>query len=139
MTGRIVVVAMILLSGAGVIATASRPEQVPPRQPLANFPMELGNWRGSKEADFTADVLDVLGVDEYINRLYRPKSGYAGLYIGYSRSQRQGDTIHSPLNCLPGAGWEPLSKTYLPIEVRADKDGSGVQTVVVNQYIIQKG
>ena len=26
------------------------------------------------------------------------------LYVGYYASQGQGDTIHSPQNCLPGAG-----------------------------------
>ena len=38
--------------------------------------------------------------------------------MGYYGSQRQGDTIHSPLNCLPGAGWEPVSEGRLQIVER---------------------
>ena len=30
------------------------------------------------------------------------------VYVGYYRSQSQGAAIHSPLNCLPGAGWTPI-------------------------------
>ena len=33
--------------------------------------------------------------------------------------------MHSPLNCLPGAGWQPLEKSYLPIQV-ADASGRPV-------------
>ena len=29
------------------------------------------------------------------------------LFAGYYGTQRHGDTIHSPLNCLPGSGWQP--------------------------------
>jgi len=44
-----------------------------------------------------------------------PNRTGVNLYIGYWESQRQGDTIHSPLNCLPGAGWEPLSQTIISV------------------------
>ena len=50
-------------------------------------------------------------------------------------SQRQGDTIHSPLNCLPGAGWEPLSEGRTTI---ANAGGPGVD-IEVNRYVVQKG
>ena len=53
----------------------------------------------------------MLGVDDYLSRAYyRADGAVVGLYMGYYGSQRQGDTIHSPLNCLPGAGWEPVSR-----------------------------
>ena len=54
------------------------------------------------------------------------------LYAGYYNSQRQGDTIHSPQNCLPGAGWRPISAATIALPVR-----SGPASV--NQYVIQKG
>jgi EpsI family protein len=54
------------------------------------------------------------------------------LYIGYYGSQRQGDTIHSPQNCLPGAGWQPVEGGRVPLDV----DG---RRVTVNRYVIQKG
>jgi EpsI family protein len=62
------------------------------------------------------------------------KSGASpiGLYVGYYASQRQGDTIHSPQNCLPGAGWHPVSSAIREIH-------TGGRTVRVNEYIIEKG
>ena len=81
-------------------------------------------------------MLKVLGVDDYLSRVYyRSDRAAVGLYMGYYASQRQGDTIHSPLNCLPGAGWEPLSQGRLTI---ANVDGRG-NDITVNRYVVQKG
>ena len=35
------------------------------------------------------------------------------LYIGYWATQRKGAQIHSPRNCLPGGGWEPIEASRL--------------------------
>ena len=47
-------------------------------------------------------------------------------------SQRQGDTIHSPQNCLPGAGWQPVRSDRMDIAVPGGP-------VTVNRFVIQKG
>src|SRR5208283_5017648 len=61
-----------------------------------------------------------------------PTEGELGLYIGYFRTQRTGATIHSPKNCIPGAGWQPMvSQIY---ELTLD-DG---RKVPVNLYVIRK-
>jgi EpsI family protein len=135
---RISILSLCLLLGAAVIAKASRTEQVPPREPLANFPLEFGSWRGQNTEPFSPEILAVLGADDYLSRVYQAsRASHVGLYIGYYESQRQGDTIHSPLNCLPGAGWQPLSKSYIPISVvGADNRES---TITVNRYVIEKG
>jgi EpsI family protein len=116
---RIVIVSVCLLLGAAYIASSSRTEDVPPRTSLLAFPFEIGPWKGQTLPDFEPEVLAVLGVDEYLNRAYSAdQGGDVGLYMGYYGSQRQGDTIHSPLNCLPGTGWQPLSHNYLTIPLR---------------------
>ena len=137
MIARIIILSGVLVSGAGYVATASKTEQVPPRTPLARFPAEIGAWRGQDTEPFTPDIVDVLGVDEYVSRVYQSDRHYAGLYIGYYESQRQGDTIHSPLNCLPGSGWQPLSKSYLTIPVKTAQEGE--RDITVNRYVVQKG
>lgn len=137
MIARIVILTTALLCGAGYARTASRMEQVPPRTPLGQLPLEIGAWRGQDSKPFAPDILAVLGVDEYVNRVYESERSYASLYIGYYGSQRQGDTIHSPLNCLPGSGWEPLSKSYLAIPVTIDEQTE--RQVIVNRYVVQKG
>lgn len=137
MTARIIILSGVLVLGAGYVGTASKTEHVPLRSPLAQFPVDIGAWRGQDTEPFTPDILDVLGVDEYVSRVYQSDRNSAGLYIGYYESQRQGDTIHSPLNCLPGSGWEPVSKSYLAIPVKTDT--AGERDIIVNRYVVQKG
>ena len=45
---------------------------------------------------------------------------------------RTGDTIHSPKNCLPGAGWDPIHSGYAQVSVL------GGRQIVVNEYVIQQ-
>jgi len=83
---------------------------------------------------FDKEILDVLAVDDYINRIYETKSEPPVLlYIGYYRSQRTGQAIHSPKNCLPGSGWEPIQSGYTELH---SPDG---KVVPVNAYLIEKG
>jgi EpsI family protein len=73
-------------------------------------------------------------VDEYLDRVYsRAGSQPIALYVGYYESQRTGDTMHSPKNCLPGGGWEPLRtrRVTVPVSERAQ--------VPVNEYLVAKG
>lgn len=39
------------------------------------------------------------------------------LFVAYYASQRSGHTIHSPLNCLPGTGWEWVERKQRRIDV----------------------
>ncbi len=73
-------------------------------------------------------------MDDYINRLYVSSDGSRlEMYVGYYTNQRSGDLIHSPRNCLPGAGWEPVRTGRLPIQIA---DG---RSIVVNSFLVQKG
>ena len=109
---------------------------MPARESLKQFPMAVDEWRGLDEPDFAPDILAVLGVDEYVNRSYQSSAGTVGLYVGFYESQRQGDTMHSPMNCLPGAGWEPVSSEHLDIPVISQ---GAPRTISVNYYLIEKG
>jgi EpsI family protein len=55
------------------------------------------------------------------------------LFIAYFRSQRTGDTIHSPKNCLPGAGWAPIDNSRITLSLRRHAP------FPANRYIIAKG
>ena len=137
MIRRIIILSVCFLIGAGVIARASRMEAVPPRETLAAFPLQIGTWQGRDTERLDARTLQVLGSDDYLSRYYQNAQGPAGVFIAYYETQRQGDSMHSPLNCLPGAGWQPIAKSYLPIQVT---DASGRPSeITVNRYIIEKG
>ena len=125
---------VVLLIATGVYGSrAGSAEAVVPREPLAALPFQLGDWQGYDAAPFAGDLLAELGVDDYLNRQYGQQgSGPVGVYVGYYASQRQGDTIHSPQNCLPGAGWRPVESGVANIPV-------GDRSIRVNQYVIQRG
>src|SRR3954453_20591179 len=126
-------IVLLMLAGAGLYsARASSVEAIVPRVPLASLPLALGDWHGREAAPLADDVLAQLGVDDYVNRQYaRAGAAPVGIYVGYYASQRQGDTIHSPQNCLPGAGW-------LPVETAVTHVRAGDRSVPVNQFVIQK-
>ena len=132
MIARALVAAAIIVA-AGIYASgASAPERLPSRETLATTPVSLQAWQGLDVA-LDDDVLAQLGVDDYINRRYvAADAPPVALYVGYYASQRQGDTIHSPQNCLPGAGWRPVSAERTTVDF-------GGRTVPVNRFIIQKG
>ena len=133
MARRAAVVIGLLLVARFFSAHLSSAEAVVPREALAALPMTIGEWQGHEAPPLGDDVLAVLGVDDYINREYVTASAVpVGVYIGYYASQRQGDTIHSPQNCLPGAGWQPVEGSVATVE-------AGGRTVQVNQFVIQKG
>ena len=137
MLGRASVLFVCFIAATGVIARASHIEPVPIRTSFDSFPMQIGDWHGAALPPITPSIMAVLRVDDYVNRFYTAPARFgAGLYIGYYRSQRQGDSIHSPLNCMPGAGWEPVSQRPLSISV----PNAGTETgISVNRYVIQKG
>jgi EpsI family protein len=145
MTVRAIGVFLVLVLGSIVIGRASKSEALPPRESLATFPMDLGEWSGQSADRFDQRVLTKLGVDEYVNRTYTGRGNASvGLYLGYYDSQREGDTMHSPLNCLPGSGWQPTKQERVAITVATRIDGatgqaSSPRDIVVNRFLIQKG
>jgi EpsI family protein len=125
-------VALLLAATAGM-GFLSHGEATPPARPLSEFPKQIESYRDAADIPFDQDTLKVLGVTDYVNRVYfSPVNGEVGLYVGYFRTQRTGASIHSPKNCLPGAGWQPtVSQIY---ELQLD-DG---RKVPVNLYVIRK-
>ena len=141
MTVRLFVLSATFVAATALIARATVSEPVPVRQSFASFPTMISGWQGHAGEPFDPKILAVLGVDEYVN-LYFTKAAQPpiGLYVGYYQSQREGDTMHSPMNCLPGAGWEPESQGRLTIPVTTSRMAGGVeQPITVNRYVIRKG
>jgi EpsI family protein len=132
MRNRVLIVLVALVLAAGAVARANRSEATPLRTPFVTFPMTIGAWRGVQQPPFTEDVLKVLGLNDYLTRAYVADKRAIDLYLGYWESQRQGDTIHSPLNCLPGSGWEPMTRSI--VSLAGLPAGS-----TVNRVVIQNG
>ena len=126
------VAAMVLVGG--IFATHSfRPKDAAgPQRPLREFPSAIG-FSHSEDRPYEIQVVQAIGADDYINRIYIGNGLPIELYIGYYKDQRTGDRVHSPKNCLPGSGWEPVHSTHIQI-------GSleGVP-VIVNGFLVAQG
>ena len=131
---RFTILAALLFATFGFLKARDREEVLPPHSELSEFPVTLGDWRG-KNLPISNDVLEVLGPGQFLIRDYLHSSGtlVANLFIAFFPSQRKGDTIHSPKNCLPGAGWVPVESARIWI------DGPDRHKIEVNRYLIEKG
>jgi EpsI family protein len=109
-------------------------EAIPLRKPLSRFPMVLGEWQAREATLLGGDTLQVLQPTDYlVRREVDPAGRSLWLYIGYWDSQRKGAAPHSPKNCLPGGGWEPLEASRLTIALAGQ-----AAPLTVNRYLIQK-
>ena len=129
------IVAALLIAGAGVLLQArARSEVFPPRLPLKQFPQQLDSWTGT-DVPIDQDVLNILGPGDFLLRIYQnpQKAQYVDLFIAYFRSQRAGDTIHSPQHCLPGSGWAPVENKRIILNL------PGHGPFPANRYLIAKG
>lgn len=126
--------AVLLAGGIGLLLSAHDQKRPEPRQPLATIMASVDGYR------FTAQEVDtnsqrVAGMDDYVARVYyRDSVPVWTLYVGYYKYQEQGHTIHSPRNCLPGAGWEPVEQGTIPIPgVQAQGSGRMNKYVLANR------
>jgi EpsI family protein len=126
--------AIVLLAGTSLLLQGQgKVERLPPRQGFGAFPMKIGGWVGA-EVGIQPDVREVLGEGDFLERLYhRPGEPVIDLFLAYFPSQRAGSTMHSPQNCLPGAGWTPVGQTLIQVSL---PDGD---PIVVNRYLVAKG
>ncbi len=125
-TGIFLVAAFILLH------SVSHGEPMVQHQPLAQIPANVGEWKGSDVA-LAKEILQATSVTDYANRLYLAQGQPPiQLYVGYYSSQQTGDTIHSPKNCLPGSGWDPVRSGFVNVPI------SGRPDIVVNEYLVQR-
>lgn len=131
-----IIVTVVLLLAAAVNSYLSKPDITLPRRSLSGFPVRLGDWTMVGEQQMDDKAMKILQVDDYLFRLYRNSKGEVlGLYIGYFKSQREGKGIHSPRQCLPGAGWAPLDTCVYRM---APSDYPSVH-FPVNKFVMSKG
>lgn len=109
------------------------PQGMELRQSLATLPAAIGSF-GSEDGVLAADELAANGASDYLLRFFKDSSSSEAfsVYVGYYAHQRNGKTIHSPKNCLPGSGWEPLSADVRQVAVEGG-------SVPVNRYVLAQG
>jgi len=131
---RFVPVALLLAATALLLNGRDRNELLPAHEELSSFPVHVGQLKG-RDFELSSDELEVLGPGQFLLREYAGSASEPplSLFIAFFPSQRSGDTIHSPKNCIPGSGWIPITSGRIPLQ-RAD--GS---IISINRYVIGKG
>jgi EpsI family protein len=131
------VVLLLAITAAGVLVNtwAYLGEAHVDRKALKDFPAQLGGWQKSRpDQVIDNETMKVLRASDYLLRDYRSADGQvANFYVGYYASQREGASYHSPLNCLPGAGWTLNNPDRVKISL---PDGN---SFIANKYVIQNG
>lgn len=124
--------AAILVAGCALIWRSHVQTAVPLAAPLDRVLTDVEGYRARPQS-ISAEEQRVAGMSSYVARAYMRDTtvAFTTLVLYYDR-QAQGKTIHSPRNCLPGAGWEILR--------------AGTQTLAahdaplaVNRYVIRNG
>jgi EpsI family protein len=131
--GRVAVSAILLVVLTVAFHSVSHGENIPDHRPLASFPLTIGLWQG-QNVIIDSRLVEGLKADDMLTRTYESANDAPlALYIAYFNSQRQGQTIHSPKNCLPGSGWTAVESRRETMDV-----GAG-EKVNLNRYIVQNG
>ncbi len=123
--------AILVLLGAALVTYLPRPEAAIAPARLQEIASSMDGWN-SEDLPIDPRMVAVASVDSFLNRAYRRDSGEElGLYVGYYRGQRAGDAVHSPKNCLPGAGWQPVRSARIALALPSDPSAD------VNLYIVE--
>lgn len=133
LTGRLAALSLLVVAGVVVIHASVPDKPSPPRVPFAQMTTAIGTWQSAGNVAIDQESLDILKADDYMRRLYVRGDRVADLFIAYYATQRQGDTMHSPMNCLPAAGWQPMTTERVQIP---SQRGAPINA---NRVVIQKG
>ena len=137
---------VLLLATMFLLHARGDVDRVPASAPLDQIPDTFGRWTG-QDLPISTETLDILGKGDFLNRVYTFDGTRKGaepsaststvppvqLFIAYFPTQRTGQAIHSPQNCLPGSGW-----TFISSGVTSFKDDAG-KDFKVGDYIISDG
>jgi EpsI family protein len=124
---------LILVVQAVLFYSASHGEMTPLAAPLTAFPLTVGGWHMKQEGVIDKETQDILKADDYLTREYAGlEAADVNLYMAYFKTQRQGQSPHSPKNCLPGSGWQPSETGRIDVPI-------GRENIRINQYVVSKG
>ena len=129
------ILSVFLVAQGSLFYGFSRREIAPSYRPLNGFPKELAGWRMVQQGVMEQEIKDVLRADDYITRDYAASPDkIANLFVAFFKSQRAGQTPHSPKNCLPGSGWVWTVSDTIPVTIPGR-----AAPIVINRYLVSKG
>ena len=128
---------MVVLLGAtlGFSHGVEFREKVPISKSFGLFPLEVGEWVGTREI-MEKRFVDALDLSDYVFVNYKNQAGHqVNLYVAYYESQQKGESIHTPETCLPGSGWLFRKAGRVDVAVAGETSGR----FPVNRALMEKG
>ncbi len=133
---RFSLVLILLAATAFLLQQTGEVRPVSIRKSLAGFPHTIGSWQLAKSFQSSSDVVELLGVDDYIQYNYiSPSNEMVNFYAGYYRAVGVEGAYHSPKNCIPGGGWGIESITNVVLDAGIE----GRKFSTVSEMIIRRG
>ena len=111
-------------------AGVREPEEL--RLPMEQFPETIGDWKVTFDERLGEDTEAVLKATDYVIRGYSNGEEWLEFFFAFYAMQRAGESMHSPRNCLPGAGWEMWDYDVATVDL-------GDREVNLNKYWVQRG
>ena len=132
---RVLIITILFLLCTVFVYGFDRQSSTPLNKSLADFPGTIGQWQAIGSQSMQDNVEDLLSVDDYILRNYiGPRNSKINMYVSYFSYTDRSKGYHSPLNCMPGSGWN-IAKT-VPVALNLPESG---QEVTVNKLVLQQG
>jgi EpsI family protein len=126
------VLTLVIVVQAVLFYSASHGESTPLPAPLKEFPTVFGAWSMIAQVDVDAETAAILRADDTLSREYKGPAGHANLFIAYFQTQRQGQSPHSPKNCLPCSGFQPSESGRIDVPVAGG-------SININRYVVSRG
>lgn len=133
---KVTVVLLLFAMTWVVLQTSSEVHVVPIKKTLSSIPQTIGNYHLASSFQSSSEVLELLGVDDYIQYNYVDDLSHRiNLYAGFYGAVGVTGSYHSPKNCLPGGGWgiDTSKKVVLATGIE------GAEQATVSQMLIQNG
>lgn len=128
------VLSLLLVGQAVLFYSASKGENTPLPLPLNSLPATIGDWKFEGDIPINDETREILRADDLMDRSYVSPHSHGELFIAYFASQRTGQSPHSPKNCLPGSGYQPVDSETGRIDVPVQG-----RSIRINKYVVSKG
>lgn len=107
------------------------------------IPFAFGRWIGRDAPPLDPEVARVLAADQYVHRYYGPRTTNEQrttnheqrieMDVAYYAEPQAGAAMHSPLNCLPGNGWQVIESRMMAVPL------AGSEPVHVRRLVVARG
>ncbi|MEQ1691279.1 MAG: exosortase C-terminal domain/associated protein EpsI [Gemmatimonas sp.] len=120
---------LLLVAGIALTFGVRKQHEMSPRAAMNTIPVSFAEY-SSRDTVVSEEEQKVAGMTDYVMRSFWKDSMVAfTIYVGYYDRQVQGKSIHSPKNCLPGAGWQIMQTDRVPL---AGTNASGNRVLLAN-------